>query len=420
MCDTMGAINGAGHALFAKNSDRAPNEPQVLEFYPARAPDEAVLQTTYLAIEQVAHTYAVLLSRPIWMWGAEMGVNEHGVCIGNEAVFSRGQYGKTGLTGMDLLRLGLERGASAREALRLIIELLEHYGQGGDCGYDKPFFYDNSFLIMDARELFILETAGVQWVYRKLKRGSISNRLAIRDDGDVYRGGQPYDFVKRHRDPVYSYFSGSARRLGQTNGCVAQPPTVASLMAGLRTHSHANPPLTCASIDSTCMHAGGLVGDQTTASLIVELKDGVIDVWATGSSAPCISLFKPWRFGTEPVPPVFTAGDETAREYWMERERFHREAIGHVLIPAFYTERDALETGWRTVAQRASAEEMEALSRSASDQERAFYDKWRTRFGLVRVGPRRFLSYWDKKTATLESPAKPARQSQSGHAMQSL
>ena len=59
-----------------------------------------------------------------------MGVNEDGVCIGNEAVFSKGAYHKENdtLIGMDLLRLGLERGGSAREAMQVIIDLLEEYG----------------------------------------------------------------------------------------------------------------------------------------------------------------------------------------------------------------------------------------------------------------------------------------------------
>ena len=33
MCDTMGFFH-EGSAIFAKNSDRSPNEPQVLEYIP--------------------------------------------------------------------------------------------------------------------------------------------------------------------------------------------------------------------------------------------------------------------------------------------------------------------------------------------------------------------------------------------------
>ena len=108
---------------------------------------------TYISIPQAERTYAVLLSRPVWMWGAEMGVNEFGLCIGNEAVFTKGAYGKTGLTGMDMVRLALERCKSAKEALELLIELLKTYGQGGNCGYAHDFYYDNAFLLMDRSEL---------------------------------------------------------------------------------------------------------------------------------------------------------------------------------------------------------------------------------------------------------------------------
>ena len=73
------------------------------------------MRATYIEIAQVPHTHAVVLAKPYWIWGAEMGVNEHGVSIGNEAVFTKAQREKQpGLLGMDLLRLGLERGGDRR------------------------------------------------------------------------------------------------------------------------------------------------------------------------------------------------------------------------------------------------------------------------------------------------------------------
>jgi dipeptidase len=133
MCDTIAVLAPTStdfHSLLAKNSDREPNEAQLLTVVPRRTHTEQRLKTTCIEVDQVRETNAVLLCRPFWMWGAEMGVNEYSVAIGNEAVFTRGGYGKTGLTGMDLLRLALERCDGARSAVDVIISLLEQYGQG--------------------------------------------------------------------------------------------------------------------------------------------------------------------------------------------------------------------------------------------------------------------------------------------------
>ena len=138
MCDTLVALGNStkdGNAIFGKNSDRPPNEAQVVEYHPPRDYDEELVKCTHISIPQVKHTYAVFLSRPFWMWGAEMGANEHGVVIGNEAVFSKEEVPDMGLLGMDLLRLGLERGSNAREALDVITQLLGTHGHGGTCEY---------------------------------------------------------------------------------------------------------------------------------------------------------------------------------------------------------------------------------------------------------------------------------------------
>jgi len=92
-----------------------------------------------------------------------MGVNEHGVCIGNEAIFTsnpspnkspaltghveKNFFPPVGLTDsrMDLVRLGLERARTAEEALDTITGLLEKYGQGGNCGHEGEFFYNNGY-----------------------------------------------------------------------------------------------------------------------------------------------------------------------------------------------------------------------------------------------------------------------------------
>ena len=65
MCDTMGFFH-EGSAIFAKNSDRSPNEPQVLEYIPAKDHEETELKVTYTTIPQVPHTKAILISRPVY------------------------------------------------------------------------------------------------------------------------------------------------------------------------------------------------------------------------------------------------------------------------------------------------------------------------------------------------------------------
>ncbi|XP_054849061.1 secernin-2 isoform X2 [Eublepharis macularius] len=189
-CDcfvSLPSASAAREVIFGKNSDRPKDEVQEVVYFPARTYAKgAKVQCTYIEVDQVEKTHAVILSRPAWLWGAEMGANEHSVCIGNEGVWTKEPVGEEeALLGMDLVRLGLERGSSAQEALEVITALLERYGQGGPCKEEPtPFVYHNTFLLADRTEAWVLETAGRFWAAQRIREGArnISNQLSIDTD----------------------------------------------------------------------------------------------------------------------------------------------------------------------------------------------------------------------------------------------
>ena len=401
MCDTMGKLLPNGTALFGKNSDRSPNEPQTLYYYPAMIHSKKSVMTTYIKVEQVEETKAIILSRPSWLWGGEMGVNECGVCIGNEAVFTKGRYEEMGLTGMDMLRLALERSENAQMALECLIHLLERYGQGGNCGYDHSFYYDNSFLIMDGKELYILETSGKDWVYKKTTCGAISNRLSIHTEGTVYSEGS-CNFARKHIEPVYSHFSQAANRKTLCSSAIENAACIGDIFTALRQHTHEKNPLCTASVGSPCMHYGGLVGDHTTASFAVEWnEEGKMTLWATGRSMPCVSIFKPFSFGNT-LAPVFEATDKFAPRYWLGAETFHRTLIGHKLPEEYYAERNAIEADLIKRSRNISDTEMKQLSQSALETENSFVNKWQNIELEKDKVSNLFQKNWQKKNITFE------------------
>ncbi len=342
MCDTM-VLVGPGRVLFAKNSDRDPNEAQLLEWHPrgGHSP-EAKVRATWIEIPQAAETHAVLLSRPFWMWGAEIGANEHGVAIGNEAVFTDQPYARTGLTGMDLLRLALERAATAAAAIEVITDLLERHGQGGGCGHEKrDFTYHNSFLAADAREAYLLETAGRLWEVERITSGarSISNGLTIPP------------FAREHADFLKTRVSACRVRQPLTQARTAAAAGPGDLMAILREHDGARPAyqLLTGAMAAPCMHAGGLAaGSQTTASWVAELTPAGARHWVTATSAPCTGLFKPVTVERPlDLGPAPTDHYDPATLWW-RHERFHRRVMRdpEAAYPTFTSERDQIEARW--------------------------------------------------------------------------
>jgi secernin len=381
MCDTVVAtpeVTADGVTLFGKNSDREPNEAQYVVCNPAQDyPADSSVQLTYIEIPQVEHTLATLLSKPFWMWGAEMGVNEHGVAIGNEAVFTKVPYVKDGsLIGMDLLRLGLERGSTAYEALMVITGLLSAYGQGGNCGFQHKLYYHNSFIIADPQTAWVLETAGAEWAARQVKGVySISNGLTIGGEWDLAspdlvnyaidrkwcQSRDDFDFARCYSDLIYTRFSNCRGRCQRTAGILLAEQgkiTVRTVMETLRDHGVEDPgrwrPDRGLTGSSVCMHAsfGPVRASQTVGSLVSHLHPEKATHFVTASAAPCTSLFKPaWidtgfpGSGTEP------AGVYDPNHLFWRHERLHRSTLRNFpkLIRLYQDERDKIEA--RFVAQ---------------------------------------------------------------------
>jgi dipeptidase len=317
-CDTSVVLGSAtidGSVIFAKNSDRNPNECQPLSHY-ARQQHEPgdTVQCQYLSIPQIEQTWEMIGSRPYWLWGFETGVNEWGVAIGNEAVLTREPYDDPGLIGMDLVRLGLERSTTADEALTVITELIERYGQGGSC--EASFFrtYHNSFIIADSTTAWILETAGHYWAAERVaNRAAISNLLTIQGQGDRSSRGlesharsqgwisseEAFNFASTYLDPNADLSTRVCRldRAREILGAHRNLISVHEMMALLRDHADRDVPLGPEPLPTICVHANPAFTGETASAMVAHLRPNrprelTTTIW-TAFGSPCLSIFRP-------------------------------------------------------------------------------------------------------------------------------
>jgi dipeptidase len=282
-----------------------------------------------------------------------MGVNEHGVAIANASVFTKVQFNKRndGLTGMDMLRIALERSERADAALTTITKMLEQYGQDACSGYeDAGLYYSNSFIIADPRGAILLETAGRNWVAKPVTGFfTLSNCLTI--DGDyewASRGvedfalgkgwlkpSETFSFKACYSDPgtEKKYCAAQKRAQAGTAGMErARRFTVGDGMTILRSHAAGTEeqPIP-GTMKSICVHTTGHQAlDQTTGSLVAELrKNKTPTVWLTGTAAPCLSVYKPFFFpGKSLLPDQFRApGPRADASMWWQAEQLHRASL---------------------------------------------------------------------------------------------
>lgn len=406
MCDTFIKITSE-RLIFGKNSDREPNEAQAIVRFAQTAPSDKKLKCTYIEIPQVGLTHEVILSKPFQMWGAEMGINEHGVVIGNEAVFTKigFQHKNKGLTGMDMLRLALERCNSAENALELILQLLADYGQDACGGYrNRRFYYHNSFLIGDRQSAWVLETAGPHWAIKRIQQHyAISNGLTLGHDyervspqAEDYarlRGwikkGEAFSFAKAYSDWFYTRMSKCKVRRAFSTQAIQQNTmqAAADAMYILRQHgdepeNHYDP--SHGGTGNVCMHSTGPTNpSQTTGSMVFDLPlDGSTPtLWLTGTSMPCLSTYKPFFLGGKTLlnPEWPQPGHKPDPTLWWRAERLHRKialnyARGRQLI---VSDLQAMQQEWmqkveKLLSQNVSPMELDAYSTVALEQ----YENW--------------------------------------------
>ena len=398
MCDTMYvAAAVAGGPCFAKNSDRSPDEPQALCLVPA-APRGSPLAIGGRAFPTGEKRHACALSRPSWMEGGEMGLNDAGLAIGNEAVFPRRAPAKDGVLGMDLLRAALVACSSADEAADYLCSFVEAHDQGGNGAFHGKLYYDNSYLVADRAGAWIIETAGHRWARKRVEGPvSISNCYSLERDWDSvdadtaaaldrpgHRNGSWRDYVQ---NPFYLAFThgdtrrrltreamerGLAERTAAAAGGSVAPaaPGPASnaclsvMLPALRQHGRYVPGRH-GSLASPCVHEGGFpVNNATTASMLVSWPAGTEAsiLWFTGSSLPCVSLFKPIILAKDRFIPLWTDYDyaeesETAYSYWSKRREWFRSGRNSALslVSCFVELRDAAQEKLAGIADEAAA-----------------------------------------------------------------
>jgi secernin len=358
-CDTYVALENAtkdGSVLFGKTSCRQNNECQWQAHYPRKSYGRnEMLQATHMQIPQVPMTYEVRGGQPYWGWGFEYGMNEYGVCIGNELINTKdpvypAEDGKS-LTGLDLVRLGLERGKTAYEAMHIIIDLIEKYGQNGNCTNlpGDAYIYWNSFLIADPNGAWVLETSDKNWVAKKVKDVyAISNIATIRTIYDecskdlvthaVEQGwckaDEPFDFAKYYTNfHIWPYYgetklARSTSMLKENYGKV----DLNTMMSIQRDHYEGTMLEsrfgmyqvlgTLCGHDATESNAGGMIGqlrnDPDLAAPIQNIYWGIM-------SSACISAYKPFYFlGDSPKELMVGDGQYSEDSPWWSYDLLER------------------------------------------------------------------------------------------------
>ena len=336
-CDTYVALGNStadGTVLFAKSSNRSSEEAMRFTTYPrAQYKPGAMLKCSWIEIPQVAETYAVKGGQPWWGFGFEMGMNEFGVCAGNEALGTKiptptNMLDKS-LTGMDLLRLSLERGKTAYEAMHVVISLMEKYGQFGRCSADpkSTSTYANSYIFADSKEAWVLETGGSEWIAKKVVDvWTVDNVCTIEEDYDEISPGLiKMAIEKKWYDPRDRF--NWARNVGTENFSEIKYLRIRDMLKQKKGNIDVPFMMQVSRdrLEGTFMegrympehfyrHIDGTTNSASTAGVMLchlreQAADPVKYVWWINEASPTTSMFSPHYFVSDP-PKELSIGDD--------------------------------------------------------------------------------------------------------------
>jgi secernin len=414
--------------LFAKSADCEVNEANAIVRIPRQvhAPGEMV-RITHLVIPQAPLTHEVLLTRAFWTYGCEVGVNEFGLCMGEEAVYTTEmREEKDGIIGPDLVRLGLERARTCREALEVMTRLLEEFGQGGSAELKGNSHFDSSFLLSDASEAFILETAGRAWALRQVRdTASISNMLGIRRDWDRSSAAGAkgsVDWAASYGLPEVPPTLGAPERCRVTGETLARARgeiSTRSIFDLMRHHGPGYHPATAPVHSGVCVHAGPQKDRwwQADGVMAADVRGSDILVWVTGTSGNCVSIFKPLFPGIDlpDIGPVPTERFDPSSLWW-KHELLHRRAMADfdTVVPEIRADFDRLEDEFLAEAPSVRAGSMAekrdfsgSCFRRAMDATEAWIARLRARSDLSFTDPA-YRAMWAKVNAAAGLTGMPA------------
>jgi dipeptidase len=215
MLVALGRATPDATTLFAHNANRT-RAAAALSLLPGRDHSPGDCRAAAAGVPEVRHTWAALVGHapegPVVLaepppaespneWqvsdepplraasrlGGHHGVNEKGVAIGCTTIATRLLGEGQALTGPELVRLGLQRSASACQAVEVLTDLISRHGQGGG---STPQTLDAALLIADASEAYVLEAAGPHWALAQVGRvKAVSPACMLRQDWDrISRG----------------------------------------------------------------------------------------------------------------------------------------------------------------------------------------------------------------------------------------